>query len=110
MTRRRIKGKSAKRKGKSQYVSSELAWCRLPLVDQAHRLRKGRQQLKLWTVPVFEKVKGNWKKFGSTRDCEVRSRDAANSVLLTLNFALPFAFDVVLALTLRPFAFDESRV
>lgn len=57
----------------------------MPLVDHAHRLREGKQHIRLCAAPVFEQVKGgpkeDYKRFDSTRD-------AANSVL-------PFVFDVV---------------
>merc|ERR1712232_1067715 len=70
-----------------------------------HCLRKGVYNLKLWTVPIFEKQKGgpkidpfttgNWKKFGSMRDQHLTSKGKGNSVVLTVNFKLRYKFNVV---------------
>eukprot|EP01083_Nonionella_stella_P272098 922435_1 len=90
---------------KSQYTSEPMAWCRLPMINAKHCLNKGVLKLKLWTVEIFEKKKGGpkidpyttgmWKKFGSCRDYNLRKKTRLNSVLLTINFLLPYKFLVI---------------
>jgi len=75
------------------------------MVDERHCLRKGSYDLKLWTVPVYEKVKGgpkidpystnNWKKFGSVRECDLTQKNKLNSVLLKIEFMIPYEFCIV---------------
>ena len=100
-----VKQQYDNKKKKTQYVSEPIAWARLPMIDHKHCLKKGEQKLKLWTVPVFNKVKGgpkvdpyttgNWKKFGSIRDCNLTKKNKLNSVILTLNFIIPYKFKIV---------------
>eukprot|EP01084_Bolivina_argentea_P240975 404653_1 len=90
---------------KSLYQSEPIAWSRFPMIDYKHRLRKGAYKLHLWTVPIFKKTKGgpkidpystgNWKKFGSPRDCNLTRNNHLNSVILTVDFIVPYKFDVV---------------
>ncbi|ETO10061.1 hypothetical protein RFI_27316, partial [Reticulomyxa filosa] len=59
-----------------KWHSEPLAWCRLPLIDEQHKIRDGKAKLRLWDVPVWTYVKGGpkvdpyttgfWKKFGTT--------------------------------------------
>ncbi len=46
------------KKSKSQYTSEPMAWCRLPMINHKHCLNKGILKLKMWTVEVFVKKKG----------------------------------------------------
>ncbi|ETO17799.1 phosphatidylinositol-4,5-diphosphate 3-kinase [Reticulomyxa filosa] len=34
-----------------------LAWCRVPLIDHRHKLRRGKYLLTLWEIPAFERNK-----------------------------------------------------
>eukprot|EP01083_Nonionella_stella_P254590 874660_1 len=103
------RSKATNLRSKSQYTSEAIAWCRLPMVDHRHCLRKGRQTLHLWTVPLFEKVKGgpkidpyttgNWKKFGSMRHCNLKRKksdtQSPSQVILSVDFMINYTFDVV---------------
>ncbi|ETO33863.1 phosphatidylinositol-4,5-bisphosphate 3-kinase catalytic subunit gamma isoform [Reticulomyxa filosa] len=79
-----------------------LAWCRMPLVDHRHRLRRSKYLLNMWEIPSFKVEKDGpktdpyapraFRYRGATRDKHVKHIDLDQCQVM---FYIQFVFEVI---------------